>query len=210
MNILKLILVTASALKPLNYSFLTDEIILAVDFHLKKWDVILSQINSETSKNYSSRYKSGLWTIFESRYDVIKRECRELLKTLKKVRFWLYEVQFIIKINVNILIIQFNRSAVDLSETLMTRWLTWIHLFDFDVRHVLDKRYTATDELFRKSYEFSNDIDEIHEKTLMILLMINLIVCKYVQCKLTRTMMNSFWKMNILKSFKELLIIWSR
>ena len=41
MNILKLILTTASALRSLNYSFLIDEIILAVNFSLKEWNVIL-------------------------------------------------------------------------------------------------------------------------------------------------------------------------
>ena len=87
MNILKLILTTASTLRPLNYFLLTDEIILAVDFSLKKWDVILFQLNSETSKNHSSCYESGLWTMFESKYNVIKREYCKLLKTLKKVRF---------------------------------------------------------------------------------------------------------------------------
>ena len=96
----------------------------------------------------------------------MKREYRELLKTLKKIRFWLYEVQFIIEIDVNILIAQLNRSAADLSEILMTRWLTWIHLFYFNVRYVLDKRHTAADELFRKFRESSNDIDEIHEKNI--------------------------------------------
>ena len=105
MNDLKLILTTASTLKSLNYSFLTDEIILIIDFSLKKWDVILFQINSETNKNHSSRYKSGLWTIFESKYNVIKRECCELLKALKKVRFCLYEMRFIIEIDVNTLIV---------------------------------------------------------------------------------------------------------
>ena len=35
-NILKLILKTVSTLKFLNYSFLSDEIILAVDFNLKE------------------------------------------------------------------------------------------------------------------------------------------------------------------------------
>ena len=59
--------------------------------------------------------------MFESKYDVMKQECRELLKTLKKVRFWLYEVRFIIEIDVNILIVQFNRSDADFSEILMTR-----------------------------------------------------------------------------------------
>ena len=121
MNILKLILTTASILRFLNYSFLADEIILAVNFSLKKWSIILFQINSQTSKNHSSRYESDLWTMFESKYDITKQECRELLKALKKVRFWLYGVRFTIEIDVNILIVQLNRSVADLSEILMIR-----------------------------------------------------------------------------------------
>ena len=39
-------------------------------------------------------------------------------------------------------------------------------MFDFDVRHVLDKRHIATNEFFRKFRESSNDIDEIHEKNI--------------------------------------------
>ena len=75
-------------------------------------------------------------------------------------------MRFTIEIDVNTLIVQFNRSAVDLSEALVIRWLAWIRLFDFDVRHVLDKRHTATDELSRRSRELSNDIDEVHEKNI--------------------------------------------
>ena len=75
-------------------------------------------------------------------------------------------MRFIIEIDVNILIAQFNRSAVDLSEALRIRWLTWIRLFNFDVRHVLGKRHTAADELSRRSRELSNDIDEVHEKNI--------------------------------------------
>ena len=60
MNILKLILMTASTLRFLNYSFLIDKIILTVDFSLKKRNATLYQINSEMSKNYFSRYESDL------------------------------------------------------------------------------------------------------------------------------------------------------
>ena len=166
MNILKLILTTAPTLRLLNYSSLTDKIILIVDFSLKRWGAILSQINSQTNKNHSSRYKSGLWMIFESKYDVMKRKCRELLKALKKVRFWFYEMRFTIEIDVNTLIAQLNRFALDLSEILMICWLAWIRLFDFNIRHVLDKRHTATDEFFWKFYELLNNIDEVHEENI--------------------------------------------
>ena len=39
-------------------------------------------------------------------------------------------------------------------------------MFDFNVRHISDKRHTATDELSRRSRELLNDIDEVHEKNI--------------------------------------------
>ena len=75
-------------------------------------------------------------------------------------------MRFIIKIDVNVLIAQLNRSAADFSETLMIHWLIWICLLNFNVRHVFDKRHTAADKLFRRSREFSNNIDKVHEKNI--------------------------------------------
>ena len=120
MNILKLTLTTASTLKFLNYFFLTDEIILTVNFNLKKWNVIFLQINLEIDKRHFSRYKSELWIESKFRYDVIKRKCRELLKALKKIRFWLYEMRFIIEIDANILIAQLNHFIANFSKILIT------------------------------------------------------------------------------------------
>ena len=120
MNILKLTLTTASILKFLNHFSLTDEIILAVNFNLKKWNVIFSQINFEINKRHFSRYENKLWIKLKFQYNVTKRKCRELLKALKKIRFWLYKMRFIIEIDANILITQFNRFVTDLSEVLIT------------------------------------------------------------------------------------------
>ena len=39
-------------------------------------------------------------------------------------------------------------------------------MFDFNIRHVFDKRHIAVDELFRRFRELSNDIDEVHEKNI--------------------------------------------
>ena len=39
-------------------------------------------------------------------------------------------------------------------------------MFNFNVRHVFDKRHTATDEFSRKFCELLNDIDEVHEKNI--------------------------------------------
>ena len=48
----------------------------------------------------------------------------------------------------------------------MTRWLIWIRLFNFNVRHILDKKHTATNKLSRRSRKSSNDIDEIYKKNI--------------------------------------------
>ena len=39
-------------------------------------------------------------------------------------------------------------------------------MFNFNVRHILDKKYITTDEFFRKPREFSNDIDKVYEKNI--------------------------------------------
>ncbi len=73
-------------------------------------------------------------------------------------------MKFVIEINVNILMMQLNWFASDLSEALMTWWLAWIRLFDFDVHHVLNHKHSALDELSRRLRESSDDEDETHEK----------------------------------------------
>ena len=85
---------------------------------------------------------------------------------LKKIRFWLYEMQFIIKIDANILMTQFNRFVADFSKVLIIRWLTWIKLFDFNIKHVFNKKHTIVDNFSQRFRNFLNDIDETHEKNI--------------------------------------------
>lgn len=55
-------------------------------------------------KKNPSRYKSGIWSNIEKNYNINKPECREVLKVIKKVWYWLYRVKFILETNANILI----------------------------------------------------------------------------------------------------------
>ena len=48
------------------------------------------------------------------------------------------------------LMAQLNRAATDHLRALIIRWLAWIRLFDFEVRHVHRKQYTAADALSRR------------------------------------------------------------
>ncbi|RVD90130.1 uncharacterized protein DFL_001106 [Arthrobotrys flagrans] len=101
-------------------------------------------------KKYPIRYESGVWSSVEQKYDAVKRECRELLKALKKLRFWLYGISFTVETDANTLVAQLNMPSTDLSGALVTRWLAWIWLFDFEVKHVPGKKHTAADGLSRR------------------------------------------------------------
>ncbi|RDW88495.1 hypothetical protein BP6252_00527 [Coleophoma cylindrospora] len=50
----------------------------------------------------------------------------------------------------NILVAQLNRIASDIPGALVTRWLAWIRLFDFEVRHVKGYANKAADGLSRR------------------------------------------------------------
>ena len=75
-------------------------------------------------------------------------------------------MRFIIEIDANILMTQFNHSAANLSKILIIRWLTWIKLFDFNVKHVFKKKHIIVDDFSRRSRNSSNDIDEAHEENI--------------------------------------------
>jgi hypothetical protein len=119
MDILKITIITAPALIFIDYGPDRREIIFTVDFNLDRWGATFSQI--KTKKNTLSRYESGLWNNAERNYDAIKREYRGVLKTLKKVRSWLYGMYFVLKIDAHVLLHQLNRFGTDLPGTLITR-----------------------------------------------------------------------------------------
>ena len=71
-----------------------------------------------------------------------------MLKALRKVQYWLYSVHFVLETNANVLVAQLNQSATDLSSTLVTKWIAYIQLFNFEVRYVPGNKYTAANGLF--------------------------------------------------------------
>ena len=116
-------------------------------------------------RRHPSRYESGAWSVVETKYDATKRECRGVLKALKKCRVWLYGIHFILETDANVLVAQLNKGGADLLGALVTRWLAWIRLFDFEVRHVSGRKHTAADGLSRRprvegEIEDETDIDD--------------------------------------------------
>jgi hypothetical protein len=68
---------------------------------------------------------------------------------LRKCRLWLYGIRFTVETDANTLVAQLNRTATDLPGALVTRWLAWIRLWDFDVRHIPGKQNVVADALSR-------------------------------------------------------------
>jgi hypothetical protein len=159
MDTLKIALTNPPALTSIDYE--NDVVILAVDASLEGWGGVLMVLRN--GKRHPVRYESGIWSDAEKKYDATKRECRGVLKALKKVRFYLYGVKFILETDARVLVDQLNRSGTDLPGALVTRWLAWIRLFDFEVRHVPGTKHTAADGLSRKPPS-PNDLKEAAEE----------------------------------------------
>src|SRR6266496_5386208 len=97
-----------------------------------------------------ARFERGIWSPVELKYDMVKLECRGLLKGLKKFRFWLYRHYFTIETDAQTLVWILNQPPNDLPNAMMTRWLSYIRLFDFDVKHVKGEKNGAADGLSRR------------------------------------------------------------
>jgi len=86
MDTLKVALTSAPALTKIVYTDGAGEIILAVDASLKGWGAVLMQLD-DSKRRHPTWYESGLWNQAEQNYDATKRECRGVLKAIRKVRY---------------------------------------------------------------------------------------------------------------------------
>jgi hypothetical protein len=161
MERLKTALTEAPALAKIDYSEGAGDIILTVDASLTGWGAVLQQLDArDKTKRHSIRYESGLWSAAERNYDATKRECRGALKALKKMRSYLTGVHFILETDAAVLVDQLRGAASDLPSALLTRWVAWMQLFDFEVRHIPGTKNTAADGLSRRARHPSDDVDD--------------------------------------------------
>src|SRR5437588_5384748 len=96
------------------------------------------------------RYESGLWTPAETRYDAVKLECRGLLRALKKFRYYLYGVHFLVEVDAQTLIHQLNQPTSDIPGAIVGRWIAYIRMFTFDIKHVPGTKHKGPDALSRR------------------------------------------------------------
>jgi hypothetical protein len=167
MTTLKIAITSAPALVTISYAEGSGRIILVFDASKTGWGAVIMQEDKD-GKRHPVRYEGGVWTASEAGYDAGKRECRAMLKALKKFRHWLYGTYFYVETDANTLVAQLNRSATDLPGALVTQWLAWIRLFDFEVKHIAGKKNVVADALSRRrptaedvqEAENEQDIDE--------------------------------------------------
>ena len=160
MDALKLAITEAPVLVTLDLSPSAYTIILNVDASSTiGWGAVLSQLQND-GRIHPARYESGIWSDPERKYDALKLECRGLLKSLKKFRFWLFGRFFSIQTDSQALVWLLNQPPNDLPNAMMTRWLAYIRLFDFDVAHVPGNKNGAADGLSRRGRAPEDESDE--------------------------------------------------
>ena len=54
---------------------------------------------------YIIRFDNSLWNDSEKKYNINKREYRDLLKALKKYKYLLIKARFVVEFNIKILIV---------------------------------------------------------------------------------------------------------
>ena len=59
----------------------------------------------------------------------------------------MYEAWFVLEVDVATLVAQLNHPVSDLPNSVIICWISWIHLFDFDVKHVSGMKNTVADGL---------------------------------------------------------------
>ena len=123
------------------------------------WGAVMSQLQADGTTR-PARFEGGIWSDVEKRYDALKLECRVLLIGLKKLRFWLYGRYFTVLTDSQTLIWLLNQPPNDLPNAMMTRWLAYIRLFDFDTKHIPGAKNGAADALSRRGEAEGEDLKE--------------------------------------------------
>ena len=108
-----------SVLVFIDYFEKADEIIIEANESESEWEDILNQVKKKIKKKYSIYYENRFWSDIERKYDAVKWECCAVLKMLKKCWYYLWEVYFVLKLNVNTVIIQLERTVTDFSKALI-------------------------------------------------------------------------------------------
>lgn len=87
-----------------------------------------------------------------------------MIEALKFVRHWVNGVHFILETNANGSVPYFNGAGTDIPGALIVRWIDWIRLFDFEIKHMPGKKHITADRLFRRGATEQEIVDEANEE----------------------------------------------
>ncbi|RCI14035.1 hypothetical protein L249_8291, partial [Ophiocordyceps polyrhachis-furcata BCC 54312] len=156
---LKAPLLDPQFLVPLDLGPNHGEIILMCDASATGWGAVLFQEIDNVRRTV--RFESGIWNPAEANYDATKRECKAVLCAMRRLRLHLYGVHFILETDARVLVDQLKGSLKDVPGAMVTRWVSYIFLFDFTVRHISGEKNLVADALSRKP---TTEIDRIERE----------------------------------------------
>ncbi|GAA5958908.1 hypothetical protein JCM10213_008536 [Rhodosporidiobolus nylandii] len=148
MDTMKAALAKGIRLTPINYSPGAGRVIVAVDSSYIAAGVAIWQIDSD-GKRQPCKFDSIPFNEVESRYSQPKLELAGVFKALKKYKNDLYGIQFDLEVDAASLA-QMLRNP-ELPNAAMTRWVSYLKLFDFTLRHISGREHVVPDALSRRT-----------------------------------------------------------
>ncbi|OMJ15768.1 Retrovirus-related Pol polyprotein from transposon [Smittium culicis] len=150
-------------LKAPDYSEGAGKLLLTVDSSPVGTDVILRQENSGGTQN-TRRYEIYTFSEREKRYPQVKRELQALKITVKSLKEYLYGIKFILETDAKPLLAIINK--VELPNDAVGCWITYLHNFYYELKHILRDNNIVADALSRIALEvnvvnFNSKVQEI-------------------------------------------------
>jgi hypothetical protein len=121
-------------------------IVLSVDSSIIATGYVLSQYFKDGK--HPILFGSITWNEVESRYSQPKIELYGLFRALKALRYQLWGLPFQVEADASFLKQMIN--SPDLPNSAMTRWVSYIQLFNFNFKHVPGTQHRAADGLSRR------------------------------------------------------------
>jgi transposase InsO family protein len=147
---LKLRISSYPVIQPPNYSDATRPLILTVDASPIGAGAVLGQENEERVR-YVVKYESCLFNSTQRRYAQIKRELYGLYQMVKKLRKYVHGVHFIIETDARSVIGMLKKP--DLPNDAASRWVAYLTMFDYEIRHIPGNKNVVADALSRTTLD---------------------------------------------------------
>lgn len=151
-------------LASLDYTSISNQpIIVSVDSSGTGVGGILIQI-SKDKRRQPCKYLSRLFKGNELHYPSIKKEALGVLYVLKKLKPYLLGVHFTLEVDAKPLLGMLKKLDL-LPDPILARWISYIQIFDFELKHIPGVNHKGPDALSRKKIvePESTDEEEIDE-----------------------------------------------